>query len=199
MNTAKIIAFASVPLTQAWNYADAGQNWSEEFATCGEANQSPINLPVDGEGDNFKSSVEAPNMTFAISLDKINDNRFESQGSPANYYTVPGDSGSISLTKWDGTAVTGTFSTLEIHGPTDHRFDGEQRELELQFYFTNNLALSVTYMGMDEYTEGETVVQTENDSILSQLFASDYESFATTSVSILTCSNFFSEKRHHLA
>ena len=57
---------------------------------------------------------------------------------------------------------------MEIHGSSDHRFDGDQRELELQFYFSENLALSVTYMGMDSYTNdaGEEVT-VENDSLLS--------------------------------
>ena len=129
----------------AWNYAEAGTNWVSEFAACGKDNQSPINLPIDGKADNYKAAVSAPNMSFTISLNNILGNVFTGIGIPINYYQLVGDGGSINLTKHDGTKVTGNFERIEIHGPSEHRFDGEQRELELQYFFTNNIALSVTY------------------------------------------------------
>lgn len=152
MNTSTAILLSALSFQGfAWNYAEAGANWGDESATCNGASQSPINLPVDGKGDNFKASVEAPNMALALSFTRINNNDFDSVGTPPNYYTIPGDGGSISLTQWDGSVVSGDFQRFDIHGSSNHRFDGEQRGLELQFYFSNNLALSVTYMGMDTY------------------------------------------------
>lgn len=131
MKSLSTIFLSSIPFTNAWNYASSGQDWADEFGTCGLSSQSPINLPINAKGDNFASTVEAPDMTFALSLNYVFRNWFVAEGDPANYYHVYGDGGSISLTKWDAVSVTGFFQRMEIHAPSDHRFEEEQRDLEL--------------------------------------------------------------------
>jgi len=132
MNTAKIIALSTLPFNAfAWNYAKAGTDWVSEFAGCGKDNQSPINLPINTKGDNFDATMSGQSMSFTVTIKDIVDNVFAGIGTPANYYQISGDGGSISLTKYDGKVMTGNFERMEIHGPSEHRFEGEQRDLEL--------------------------------------------------------------------
>lgn len=197
MNISKIIALSALPFAaNAWNYADAGSNWATEFPICAQANQSPINLPVDGKGDNWSSSVEAPNMAVTLTLTNIAGGVFAAIGTPANYYQMIGKGGSISFTKADGTIATGNFERLEIHGPSEHMFDGDSRSLEVQYFFTNKIALSVTYEGVDgtKNDKGETVAAAE-DTYIKQLFKADYKSFDVNAVSIISLS---SEKKPQL-
>jgi carbonic anhydrase len=195
MSISKIVALSALPFAyaQTWNYASAGDNWNTAFPLCASANQSPINLPMDGKGDNFSASMEAPNMAVTLSLSNIVGGVFAAVGTPINYYQFISKGGSISVTKNDGTTATGTLDRIEIHGPSEHRFDGEARDLEIQYFFTNKIALAITYEGVDDTKndKGETVAATI-DTVLSQLFKADYKSFDVNAVSPLS---YFPEKK----
>jgi carbonic anhydrase len=199
MSISKIIALSALPFAYAqvappvWNYADAGANWNKDYLLCANANQSPINLPMDGKGDNFSASMEAPNMAVTLTLSSIVGGAFAAVGTPINFYQLVSKGGSISVTKFDGQPASGTLERIEIHGPSEHKFDGEARDLEIQYFFTNKIALSITYEGVDDTKndKGETVAATI-DPLLAQLFKTDYKSFDVNTVSPFS---YFSEKK----
>ena len=135
-------------------------------------------------------------MAVTLTLTNIVGGVFAAIGTPANYYQMIGKGGSISFTKADGTIATGNFERLEIHGPSEHMFDGDSRSLEVQYFFSNKIALSVTYQGVDGVTndKGETVAAAE-DTYIKQLFKADYKSFDVNTVSKISLT---SEKKPQL-
>jgi len=62
MKTFICLGLASIPSTLAWNYSNAGSDWSAEYASCGNQQQSPINLPLTAASDNMNFAVAAPSM-----------------------------------------------------------------------------------------------------------------------------------------
>jgi hypothetical protein len=69
--------------------------------------------------------VEAPNMALTLTIADIVGVAITSVGTPANIYQLLTKAGSISLTKADNTVATGTIERIEIHGPSEHIFDGD--------------------------------------------------------------------------
>lgn len=119
-----------------WNYLDEGDDWGDSYEACNGSSQSPINLPVDGSKDNISKAEQNENMSWSVAYNKINKKDFEAKGDPA--YTYQADaSGSFDLMIDD---MTTSFSLTQFHyhAPSEHRYDGDTRDLEIHFVHTNN-------------------------------------------------------------
>jgi carbonic anhydrase len=154
-----------------WGYTQAGADWSSiaGYELCAsEVRQSPINLPVDGKGDNFKQSVEMESMMWKQEWNKVSSNYLTPQGDSSAYHTyqLPSDGGSMSISADSGVSWDSyTWNQVHMHAPSEHRFEGEQRDLEVHFVHTHSDGtkygvLAVTFNAVETDANGDA--QTDN-------------------------------------
>jgi carbonic anhydrase len=119
-----------------YDYLEAGNDWAENFEFCGGDKQSPINLPVDGHRDNIGKAKEAPDMHWSTNYANLLNVQILPVGEGPHYHTykvsMP-DQGDMLFTDWEGQEHRYSLEQFHYHTPSEHRYDGEQRPLELHF------------------------------------------------------------------
>lgn len=121
----------------AWNYKQAGADWGSEAEVCESGkSQTPINLPIDGSGDNHSRSKEAADMTWSTNYDNLYRDKVVQVGEsayPKTYQMDLPNGGEMTFTDKDGNVSLWELQQFHHHTPSEHRYDGEQRPLELHF------------------------------------------------------------------
>lgn len=132
----------AVPSTLAWDYKQAGADWGSTADVCESGqSQTPINLPIDGSGDNHKYSEAAEMMAWTTSYDSLSRDQLKEvsvDGYLKTYQMDLPNGGNLAFTDKDGVVSNWELQQFHHHSPSEHRYDGDQRRMELHFVHYSN-------------------------------------------------------------
>ena len=148
-----------------YDYEDAGADWAtEKMGECHWEKQSPIDLPKTKSGTNFKRTYPAPDLSIELNwTGGLNKAPFEGKGGdPVKTYQVTGQpTGTMTFDSGVGIKGTWDLAQFHMHAPSEHRYQGEQRDVEFHFVHIrddkeNNESMAAVLSVSFEAVEGAT-------------------------------------------
>ena len=119
-----------------FDYNDQGSDWPEDFPTCGEDRQSPINIETVSSFSCAEKGItiifKEDSITTSLS-DK--DSAFKTSGDMATLYLRIGEEDELKY----------NLLQFHVHAPSEHQIDGSNFDAEVHFVFI-----------LDEAYEGKT-------------------------------------------